>query len=200
MKTETPQSNPPAASVCPAPERWEAYLQTTGRRAPDPELESHLLECDPCLAEAGRLLADQPAARRTNRRHAGERAGDRPETRPAAFFAMTGGLIVRVRGLFSRPGPVFRSGTRTVIHSDIIPLAADYIILELFNDGERTRLNLEKGAKNGSPINISLYINERLSDNLQLQRSHSWDLGQFPRGSYSLHLEAKTVLKFELRE
>ncbi len=183
-----------APLTCPGPEAWEKFFENRAGE-PDPALERHLLHCDACLGEATELLRDRRVIRLIQSR---ERRGFQRRRTPG--FVIAGGQTLRVRGMVQRPGPVFRSGARAVIHSDIIPLAADYVILELVNDGESTRLKLEKGTKNINTINISLYINDRLSDNLQLQRSHSWDLGLFPRGAYTLDLDSKTVLKFELRE
>lgn len=196
MKSENTDIQSHGSTTCPAPERWEEYFDPFLSGSLDKFMESHLLECDRCLQEAEELLRDQRALRRMET-ESRLRSG---RTHEPASFSMRGGMLVAVRGLVRGLGAVFRSGGRAVIHSDIIPLDADYVILELVNEEAGTRLKLEKGAKNMNKINISLYINESLSDNLQLQRSHSWDLNEFPHGSYTLDLEEKTVLKFELRE
>lgn len=153
------------------------------------DIEKHLLHCEKCFHEFNEIQKDIIYISK-------ETVGKKlPE------FHVSNGLISNLKNFsFCFPGPAFRSNTRSIIHSAVIPLQQDYVIVELSSSETDMKLQIEKGVKNKNKIGISLYINERLSDKRYLHDRISWDIKSLVPGLYRLSLEEKTVLKFDVQE
>ncbi len=180
---------------CPRGERLPEFaIEVFQGAAPDAELDRHVRDCDECLRELGEIQRDLLQAERVT-------AAAPSVSNKLPTFRMEKGLLRSILGFaFQRPGPAFRSGGHSVIHSSIIPLTNDYVLLEVSGAESGMKLHLEKGAKNGDRIRISLYINDQLSDKRKLHESLSWDIQAFSPGRYRLQLEEKTVLTFDIKE
>lgn len=156
--------------------------------------DAHLLHCARCRREWNEILQDRRESERSNL------AVFRSKRR-VPNFRMREGLLSALENFpFHTIGPVFRSRGGTVIHSSIVALDEDYVLLEVVGQPAGLRLNLEKGRKKGGEIRISLYTDRYLSDSILLRDRFSWDLNSFIPGDYRLKLDGKTVLKFNIQE
>ena len=103
-------------------------------------------------------------------------------------------------GLQSSNACVFRSDSIGIVYSDIVALEKNCVVLELRNERDKTRLNVEPGIKNTCTIDISLYKESGLVEKIKLQKRLSWDLDDFEPGNYELLLGKKKSFQFVIQE
>ncbi|MCE9599348.1 MAG: hypothetical protein K8S54_15395 [Spirochaetia bacterium] len=121
-----------------------------------------------------------------------------PETSTPSFTIQGNALTSSNLG-FRTFAPAFRSeNAPAVLHSDVFPLGADFLLVELSGNGRGWDLLLEKGSKKGSPLSISLYKGGNLVEFLLIKNRLRKSLDQFGPGTYSVLCEEKTLLNFSI--
>ena len=150
---------------------------------PAGRMPASMLRSDQNTQEMQEILADMAACDLA-----------RVPARPHFFKANKNGLVSSF-GL--RPSLAFRSKSR-IVHSNIIALDKDYLIVELSADETGLHIVMEKGAKNESTISISLYRGAAAVEFLHIKSRVRKDLGELAPGEYSLICENRPVLNFSL--
>lgn len=95
---------------------------------------------------------------------------------------------------------IFRSDSIGIVYSDIVAIDKNCIMLEVSNEKNTTRLMIEPGRKNISPVDISLYRESGLLERIQLQKRMSWNLDGFEPGDYRLLLGKNKSFQFVIQE
>lgn len=159
---------------------------------PDP-ISRHLLKCEKCLTEINNIQKDMLTMLSFI-----SVTPQKIKLHLPWFRFDTGRLLFVKNFLFRRLNPAYRSDRKAIIHSDIIPLPEDYILLELSNCKGNTILHLEKGSKNKLTYHISLYIDEHIVEKRYLRDRIQWDIQTFRTGIYKLLIDDKVILKFTI--
>ena len=192
--------SPPAVSpACDEPpacfdsgELFEYAWQAAMGKPVDPGLAAHLLKCNKCISEVVSIMDDMRFLTTLDR-------SDYKEERVPAFQILSGALVAWHNRFQVQWLPAFRDGVPAVIHSDIIPLGTDYVLLEI-RSGDDLVLNLEAGGKKPDPILISLYKHNHVIDKLSLQSRISWNLNQLEPGDYRLEINTHKSVHFKIQE
>lgn len=114
-----------------------------------------------------------------------------------ASFAIAGNRLVQSTLSFTAPAVAFRSGS-SVVHSDVVPLEMDFIVVELEARETGFRLTLEQGQKKGASIPISLYRGGNLMESLLIKGRIHRDLDSLSPGAYSLVSGETRLLSFSI--
>ncbi len=85
-----------------------------------------------------------------------------------------------------------------VIHSDVIPLEDDYILLQVSGQSSGFKLSVENGAKVNPEVLMSLYNDDQLVQKATLQHRVDWQLDNLGPGSYRVKFNEKTGLQFQI--
>ncbi|MBL8019303.1 MAG: hypothetical protein JNM27_06540 [Leptospirales bacterium] len=121
-----------------------------------------------------------------------------PEPRIPSFTIAGEALTSSSLG-FGTLAPAFRSESPVaILHSDVFPLGADFLLVELSGNGQGWDLLLEKGSKKGSPVSISLYKGDNLVEFLLIKNRLRKSLDQLGPGNYRVLYEEKTLLNFSI--
>jgi hypothetical protein len=114
-------------------------------------------------------------------------------------FTIAGKTLTSSSLGFGTLAPAFRSESpAAILHSDVFPLGADFLLVELSGNGQGWDLLLEKGAKKGSPLSISLYKGDNLVEFLLIKNRLRKSLDQLGPGNYRVLCEEKTLLNFSI--
>ncbi len=114
-----------------------------------------------------------------------------------ASFAIAGNRLVQSTLSFAAPAVAFRSGS-SVVHSDVVPLEMDFIVVELEARDSGFRLTLEQGQKKEASIPISLYRSGNLMESLLIKGRIHRDLDSLGPGAYSLVSGETRLLNFNI--
>lgn len=168
-----------------------AWRAVTGKTV-DPAIAVHLLKCNKCISEVVSIMDDL--------RFLATITGPEYKEESIPAFQIVAGALVEWHHRFRvQLLPAFRDGVQAVIHSDIIPLGTDYVLLEI-RSGDDLVLNLEAGGKKPDPILISLYKHNHMIDKLSLQSRISWNLNQLEPGDYRLEINTHKSVHFKIQE
>lgn len=112
-------------------------------------------------------------------------------------FTVSGSRLVSSNFAFVSPVPAFRSGP-AVVHSNVIPLDEDFLVVELASQERGFRLTLESGQKKDAPLSISLYRGDNLQESLLIKGRVQKDLNSLKPGAYSLVSGETRLLSFSI--
>lgn len=114
-----------------------------------------------------------------------------------ASFTVAGNRLVQSSLSFTAPAVAFRGGT-SIVHSDVVPLDLDFIVVELEAREAGFRLTLEQGQKKAASIPISLYRGGNLLESLLIKGRVHKNLDSLGPGAYSLVSGETRLLSFSI--